>query len=164
MKTLAPLALAIVLILQVSTGTQMKHDLAGTWRLVSASSVTEGGERNESPYGPNPKGILIYTTDGEMAVMISYGGRKALSIADRATAPAAERAEAFATFLAYSGRYTVIGDRVIHHVEVASFENWVNTDQIRIVKHEGERITLATPSIKVNSKLARFDLVWERMK
>ena len=77
-----------------------------------------------------------------MTAIISNGGRKPLSVADRMTAPADERAQAFATFLAYAGRYTVAGDTVTHHIEAASIQNWVNGAQVRFFKLEGDRLTM----------------------
>ena len=133
------------------------------WKLVSASSSTGSGIRNDIPYGPDPRGSLIYTPDGRMAVMVSYGGREQLSSSDRVAAPAAERAAAFASFFAYSGRYTISGSEVIHHVEIASVENWVNTDQRRFVKHSGQRLTLVTAPRLVNGREETFELIWERV-
>jgi hypothetical protein len=158
------LVAATLIALSGSVSAQTRNRLLGTWKLVSASSSTATGARNNAPYGPNPTGVLIYTSEGRMAVMISYGSRKPLSVADRVAAPTAERAEAFATFLAYSGRYTVTGDKVVHHVELASIQNWVNTDQIRVVKYQGDRITLITPPIALNGRTEIFELVWERVR
>ena len=45
-----------------------------------------------------------------------------------------EQAEAFKTFLAYAGRYTLNGDKVTHTVEVSSIQNYVNRDLLRGVK------------------------------
>jgi hypothetical protein len=93
---------------------------------VSASSTTSKGERNEAPYGVDPAGFLTYAEDGRVTSLISYGGRKPLSIA----ATTEEQAEAFNTFLAYTGRYTVNGDKVTHHIEVSSIQNYVGKDLI----------------------------------
>jgi hypothetical protein len=68
-----------LLTLSGSVSAQTSSSLRGTWKLVSASSSTVTGVRNNTPYGPNPTGVLIYNSDGRMAVMISYGGRKKLS-------------------------------------------------------------------------------------
>ena len=76
-----------------------------------------------------------------MIVTIAFGGRKPLSVNDPITAPVEERAQAFATFFAYAGRYTFTGDKVVHHVEVGSLENWVKTDQVRFVTLHGDRLT-----------------------
>ena len=147
----------------VSMAQNQSDGLAGTWRLVSASAVTEGGGRNDSPFGTNPSGVLTYTPGGRMTVLIANGGKKALS-GDRISAPAEERAQAFATFLAYSGRYSLKGDKVIHHVEISSVENWVRTDLVRTVTFEAERITLTTPPVSVGGRMQTTELVSERVK
>jgi hypothetical protein len=147
----------------VASAQNGNDELAGTWRLSSASASTEGRGSNDSPFGSNPSGLLTYTLDGRMSVLIANGGRKALS-GDRITAPAEERARAFATFLAYSGRYSLQGDKVIHHVEISSVENWVRTDLVRSIRFEAERITLTTPPLSVGGRIQTTELVWERVK
>ncbi len=136
------------------------NKLVGTWKLVSASSVTRDGERNETPYGPNPTGFLIYGTDGRVTAMISYGGRKPLSVGG---GQMEEQAEAFKTFLAYAGRYTLNGDQVIHSVEISSIQNYVDKELVRSVKFEDDRIILATPPTRVNGKIQTIELTWRRL-
>lgn len=133
--------------------------LVGTWKLVSASSTTSSGERSETPYGPNPAGLLTYTGDGRIFALISYGGRKALG----ALAPVEEQAEAFKTFLAYAGRYALNGDHVTHHVEISSIQSYVGKDLVRTVKFQGEQIILVTPPTRVNGKIQTLELIWERL-
>jgi Lipocalin-like domain len=144
---------------------QTKDTLVGTWKLISATDKTEKGEVTES-FGRNPTGLLTYTAEGRMIGIITFDGRKRLSVPDYISAPAQERAEAFATMVAYAGRYTFAGDKVIHHVEAAWMENYVNTDQVRfIVRFQGNRLTLRTPPfLKGGVKLANQELEWERMK
>jgi Lipocalin-like domain len=138
--------------------------LTGTWRLVHASAVSSRGDRIDAPFGANPKGFLTYTREGRMSAMISHGARTPLSIADRIAAPAEERAEAFATFFAYGGRYSLSGNKVIHHVEISSVENWVNTDLVREFTFTGGQLTLRTPSILVNGIAQTTELIFERVK
>jgi len=137
--------------------------VVGTWRLVSASSSTVGGDKDDAPFGSSPIGFLTYTADGRMNVIISHGGRKPLSVADRIAAPAEQRADAFATFFAYAGHYTVTDDRVIHHVEAASVQNWVGTDLIRVLRFQDEQMILLTPPISVGGKMITTELVWRRL-
>jgi hypothetical protein len=99
----------------------------------------------ENAFGVNPTGFLTYTADGRMMAIITYGERRPLSLNDRVAAPAQERAEAFATMFAYAGRYTFAGDRVTHRVEAAAVQNWVNTDLVRTVKFQGNRLIIRTP-------------------
>jgi Lipocalin-like domain len=137
--------------------------LVGTWKLVSASLSTAGGERNDAPFGPTPTGFLTYTREGRMSAMISHDGRKPLSVSDWSLAAGEEKAEAFSTFAAYAGRYTLAEDQVIHHVEISSLQNWVNTDLVRLIKFQGDRIILATAPTSINGKIQTWELVWERV-
>ncbi|MDQ3665224.1 MAG: SgcJ/EcaC family oxidoreductase [Acidobacteriota bacterium] len=144
--------------------TQSGASLAGTWRLVSAWASTASGGRNNAPFGSSPTGFLTYTREGRMTAILSHGGRKPLSGSDRISAPADERAEAFATFFGYAGRYSLTDDKVIHHVEISSVPNWVNTDLIRVIKFEGDRIIVRTPPMSVGGTIQTTELVFERVK
>jgi hypothetical protein len=141
---------------------QASDKLVGTWKLVSASSTTSKGEPSEPPYGLNPAGFLTYTDDGRVTALISYGGRKLLS-GGGGTLALQEQAEAFKTFLAYAGRYTLNGDKVSHHVEISSIQNYVDRDLVRSVKFEDDRIILVTPPTPVNGKIQTVELTWERL-
>ena len=46
----------------------LKEQLVGTWKVVSADNVRNDGSKLEL-FGPNPKGILIYTSDGHFALV-----------------------------------------------------------------------------------------------
>ena len=137
--------------------------LVGTWKLVSASSTTSTGGRAEAPYGPNPVGFLTYTADGRVTALISYGGRKSLSVGGGAQASMEEQAEAFKTFLAYAGRYALSGDKVTHYIEISSIQNYVNKELVRRVKFQGDQIILITPPTPVNGKVQTVELVWQRL-
>jgi hypothetical protein len=136
------------------------NKLLGTWKLVSVSSTTKAGDRDDAPYNLNPVGFLTYSQDGRVTAMISYGGRKPLSV----RAATEEQAEAFKTFLAYAGHYRFIGDKVIHQIEISSIQNYVGKDLVRSVKFEGDRITLVTPPTPVNGKVQTSELTWERLR
>jgi hypothetical protein len=145
-----------------STGTpgNTNDKLVGAWKLVSASSTTSSGERNETPYGSNPVGFLTYSADGRVCAMISYDGRKSLSMGGGTLE---EQAEAFKTFLAYAGRYTLSGDKVTHHVEISSIQNYVDRDLVRSVTFRGDQIVLVTPPTRVNRRIQTIELVWQRL-
>ena len=57
-----------------------KDKLVGTWKLVSASSTTSERRAKRNSLWSNPLGFLTYTADGRVTAMISYGGRKSLSV------------------------------------------------------------------------------------
>jgi len=138
--------------------------LVGTWKLVSASGTAASGEKGETPFGRNPVGLLTYTEDGRVMAMISYGGRKPLTIGAKPQALLEEHAEAFRTFLAYAGRYRLSGDKVIHSVEISSIQNQVNTELVRRIRFQDDQIVLVTPPTMSDGKLRTFELVWQRLK
>jgi lipocalin-like protein len=142
---------------------QSKDALVGTWKLVSATDTFGKGEI-KAAFGKNPTGFLTYTQDGRMMAIISHEGRKPLSVPDYIAAPLEERAEAFATFIAYAGTYTLQSGRVIHHVQVASLQNLFGSDQVRtVVNLEGGRLTLRTPPFLKDGKMVTTELTWERV-
>ncbi len=143
----------------MGNSTLANEKLVGTWKLVSASSTTSNGARDETPYGPGPLGFLTYSEDGRMTALISYGGRKLLSIG----AGMEEEAEAFKTFIAYAGRYTLSGDTVTHYVEISSIQNYVKRNLVRSIKFHDDQITLVTPSALVNGKIQTVELIWQRL-
>ncbi len=160
----AILAMAEFLALSAGVFGHANDKLVGTWKLVSASSTTSTGERSETPYGPSPVGFLTYTDDGRVTALISYGGRKLLSLGRGAIAPLEEQAEAFMTFLAYAGRYTLSGDQVTHHIEISSIQNYVDRDLVRNIKFRNDRIVLVTPPTSVNGKIQTVELIWQRLE
>ena len=143
------------------------HDsdkLVGTWKLLSASTVSASGERNDAPYGLKPVGFLTYTGDGRVSALISYDGRKPLMLGVKAPALLEQQANAFKTFLAYAGRYRLSGDNVIHSVEISSIQNWVNTELVRRIRFQDNQIVLVTPPTMSDGKVQTFELVWQRLE
>ena len=132
----------------------------GTWKLVSVSAITSTGERSETPYGSKPAGFLSYTADGRVSALISYDGRRSLSPGGGSLQ---EQAEAFKTFLAYAGRYTLSDDKVIHQVEISSIQNYVDRDLVRTVKFQSDQIVLVTPPTPMNGKIQTLELIWQRL-
>jgi hypothetical protein len=72
------------------------------------TSTADKGEVNKAVLGLHPSGVVTYTADGRMPAIIP-DGRRPLSVADRVSAPAEERAQAYSAFMAYAGRYTDTG-------------------------------------------------------
>jgi hypothetical protein len=155
---------AMFLVFSSTATAQCKDNVVGTWKLASNTATTDKGDVNKFVLGQNPSGLLTYTADGRMMAIISDDGRKPLSVADRVAAPAEQRAQAYSTFMAYAGQYTFTCGKIVTHVEVASLQNWVNTDQIRFVHIEGNRLFVRnTPQLR-GGVMVTIDSVWERLK
>lgn len=147
------------------------NPLLGTWKLISVTAIFPDGNINNEAFGTNPIGYITYTPEGKMMVIFSKSERPLLSgnSASPLTAaihsvPIEERAQAFSSFNSYAGSYTLDGNKVIHHVEIASIPNRVGQSLIRSFKLDGNRVTLKTPPSKSDDVPKVFELVWERIE
>ena len=148
-----------------SFATAADKSVIGAWRLLSWVAEDAESGKITNVFGERPNGYLIYTAGGRMTVNLSADGRKPLS-GDRFSTPAEERAQAFSTGIAYSGTYDITPDGIMHHVEVATFQNWVGTDQIRYVEVVGDTMNVKTPPIKgpPDGKTKVMTLVFKRLE
>jgi hypothetical protein len=158
------LASVLTVVFPSTLNAQCRDTVVGTWKLVSVTATTEKGDADKAVLGQNPSGLLTYTADGRMMAIISDDGRKPLSIADRLAAPVEERAQAYSTFMAYAGRYTFDCDKVVTRVEVASLQNWVNTDQTRFISLQGNRMMVRNTPMLRAGVMVTIQSVWERLK
>jgi Lipocalin-like domain len=136
--------------------------LVGAWRLVSWENRAADGQVTY-PMGADALGYLTYTADGRFSVLISRAGRAGFAAGDLLSGTTQEQARAVQGFVAYAGRYSFHGDRVIHHVELSLFPNWVGGDQERWVELAGERLILSASPLLLAGKQQVPRLVWERV-
>ena len=137
--------------------------LLGRWRLVGAWAVAPNGTDVVPAYGDAPPdGMIRYDADGRMMAMITSGNR-ALIDGDRQSAPPEQRAAAFADCLGYAGRWVIEGERITHHVELATVPNWVGTDLVRFISWQGDQLRLRTAPQMHKGELAVIDLLWQKM-
>lgn len=118
--------------------------LIGTWTL-EAFEVHRPGAEILHPMGADALGRLSYGADGRMTAMLSRSDRSALSVPRLEAygrAPVEEKADAFDSFMAYAGRYSLEDGAVVHHVELASVPNIVGAHQRREANFEGETLVL----------------------
>ena len=132
--------------------------IVGTWALESAvyeDAVT--GERGH-PLGLHPRGAQIATKEGRWIAVVTAESRPV-------PANDAERAAALRSMIAYTGRYRVEGDRIVTKVEAAWNEAWVGTEQVRIMRFEGDRLHLEgppQPHPNLAGKTVRIIITWRR--
>ena len=141
---------------------QAPNPLVGAWRLVSWENRAADGQVTYAT-GTDARGYLLYTADGRFAVLISRSGRAGFAAGDLLGGTTQEKARAVEGFVAYAGRYTFHGDRVVHHVELSLFPNWVGTDQERSVERAGDRLTLSASPLLLAGTQQVPRLVWERV-
>lgn len=138
------------------------EDFHGTWKLRSVSAWVDGKEANPAAYGEKPVGFIHYLPGNRMAAVISYDGRKPME-GDRLKATDAERAKAYATFLAYTGTFRIEGDKVIHSVDSSSYQNDVGSEQVRFFRKEGDTLYLESVPLIRDGKPQVYKLVWDKL-
>jgi hypothetical protein len=139
-----------------------ESDLYGTYRLVS--TVTQMVDTGQIQTETNESGFITYGSDGRMSVLIIRGNRpKPESLAKMTDQ---QRADLFRTMVAYAGTYKFDGETVEHHIDISANEISTGTINRRMVKREGDRITLTTPPSPrvMDGKMTIMSLVFEKVK
>ena len=114
----------------------------GTWKLVSAVREEIPSGRKTDFFGPDPVGYLAYSAEGRMFALIVRGDRKRPA---GAVAAPSEIEALFKSAVSYTGKFSVAGNQVIHHVDASMNEVWTGTVQRRTATFDGARLMLATP-------------------
>ena len=143
-------------------GINDQRELVGAWRLVSWENRAADGQITY-PMGADALGYLLYSADGHFSVTISRRGRPGFAAGDLLGGSIEEKARAMEGLVAYAGRYRFLGDRVIHHVELSLFPNWVGSDQERWVELAEDRLILSASPLLLAGKQQVPRLVWERV-
>ncbi len=135
------LTFSSLLSIPIASADYVEKQLAGTWKL-TAWSVQVIGEDTRQPFGPSPKGRLVMTGDGYWVVIITGANRRPAKSAD-------EKAALLDSMLAYSGKYTIEGDKITIRVDMSSNEVFIGANQVqtRFFKLEGDKLTIRTPEI-----------------
>ncbi len=137
--------------------------LIGAWKLVSFTHLDEAGEEITGPFGESPRGRIVYTETGRMVTVIVAGERDAFLVEDFRQADDNEKVAAFDTMTAYSGRYELIGNRVVHHVDLAWIPGWAGSHLDRYVEFSDDgRLILTGPPMKIGGRTLGVRIVWER--
>ncbi|MFE5096811.1 lipocalin-like domain-containing protein [Streptomyces sp. NPDC056638] len=141
-----------------------EHPLVGAWLLSTVAIVDVSGHTLEHPLGQSPTGLLTYTADGHMSVSMLNPDPESGAAAETGTGEPVDTATLFRTspYLGYAGAYEVMGDLVVHHLQVASLRPWVGTKQERRWKVEGDRLTLLPPTEGTGEEARTPRLVWHR--
>ena len=155
------LTLAVAVYCYLQTGLAMADEIAkqliGSWKLSSWTIQIVGGDVTE-PFGPNPKGRAVFTPDGYATFVIVAADRK----------PATNNEESAAllkTLMAYTGKFSIDGDKFITKVDISWNELLTGQDQLRFFKLEGDKLTIRTAeqtSAVYPGKKVVGTLTWER--
>ena len=140
-----------------------KEELNGTWQLESWTIGYSDRDDFTYPYGEEPQGLLLYTTDGWMSASISRKEREQLpqDVSFRKL-PDEARAEAFSSYFHYAGRYRVVEGDVIHYVTQSLNPNFPGSEQLRHAELDGQTLVLSGKD-QVGETARFHSLVWHKL-
>jgi hypothetical protein len=113
----------------------IKDEIVGAWALVSVFSEAADGARSE-PFGPNPKGIMVFSSDGYFSLFQSRSEVPGIATNDRAKVTPEEAVAIVGSAIAYYGSYTVseAEKTILVKVAMSTFANMAGgPEQKRIV-------------------------------
>ena len=151
-----------------AAGTITEQDLVGTWRLVSVETIRPNGEVIYPFYGRHPEGLLIYDRSGWMSVQIVSDPKPTVPTSSSRegflAAPAADKVTAVNGYYAYYGTWTfdASAQTVTHHIQQSLYPGEKETDGLRRLLLEGNRLTLFAKTHEMDEDHERR-LVWERV-
>ena len=130
----AAAALPAMPLLAVAQRKGIKEQIVGTWSLVSqAHTLTDGNVRNL--YGENPKGVNIFTADGQFVLLFMRRDLPRIAGGDRTKMTPEEALAAVRGSLGYFGSYTTDEPTkaLVLRFQGATFANLVGAEQTRII-------------------------------
>jgi len=135
-----------------------QDQIVGVWKLVSVMYEDQETKALTAVFGDKPRGCQIATRDGRWLALATPSER-VVPLTD------AERAHAYRTMIAYSGRYRIDGNKIVTKVDAAWNEAWVGGEQVRYIRFEGDRLHVESPPMphpNVYGKVVRVIVTWQR--
>jgi hypothetical protein len=116
-------------------------DPVGAWRLKSAYFVAQRTGDRVDVLGTEPFGYALFESSGRMVSLLTSG-------AGTRAAWASDPAALHNSMVAYTGRWSVDGDKIVMQVDGAWDPSWVGTEQIRHFTFDGRTLSLRTAPIE----------------
>ena len=118
---------------------QIAKNLVGAWTLISSDTVRTDGSKVPT-FGDNPKGIIIFTSDGRFIYLISRGDLPKFASNNRNTGTPEENKAVVQGSIATFGTYSVAGTDLMIKVENSTFPNGIGADQHRTIAITGNQL------------------------
>jgi hypothetical protein len=125
--------IGVLLLLAAPAMADDKDRLVGTWRLVSWIAENVDTKERKLDYGEQPNGYMIFTREGRWMMVLTAQDRK-MPKSDE------DRAAAFRSMVAYSGKYRVDDNKFIAVPDVAWNQALIGKEQIRFFRTEGDKL------------------------
>jgi lipocalin-like protein len=149
---------------QKNSQAPLRHELVGTWKLVSMHAKHADGRITSDPdFGPNPAGYLMYDASGHMCTEFMNPDRFDWRNPDN---PAPQEAKAAVDgYEAYCGTYEIHEAQgiVVHRKELALVPNAAGTTAERSVSFSGKRLVLKMVEKARGGEPLSYISIWERV-
>ena len=112
----------------------LRDRLVGTWHFVIAEVTTPDGKKS-FPFGPTPRGILVFTDEGDFAQIYIASDVPKIASGNRLAATPEEYAGIMRGTIAQFGTYTVDEEKKTFTYKIVSstFPNWEGILQTRTI-------------------------------
>jgi hypothetical protein len=120
--------------------------LVGSWRLTAADKILPDG-RQVADYGEAPRGVAIFTTNGQYVVEIFQTGRIKFASPDLTKGASKDYKDTVLKISCHFGTYAVDEAKgtITFHIDRASFPDWDETTSIRTFTLEGDKLAWRVP-------------------
>lgn len=132
--------------------------LLGNWKLISFYTEDTQTKERTNTYGEHPTGAIGFTPAGRFFAFATADKRKPATTAE-------DQAAAFKTMIAYTGKWSVDGDKFVTKVDVAWNPGLVGSEQVRFWKIVDGKLHITTaplPNPNAPGHTLIGTLVWER--
>jgi Lipocalin-like domain len=144
-----------------------KEEIVGSWRLLIIDGIKADGT-HQPLYGPNPKGLAMFSPDGHYSIQIMRDVRPKFAANDRLKGTTEELKNSAEGIITYFGTYTIDeqSKTLSMRVEGSSFPNWDDTTQKRMVSALEADEFVYTNEIGAAPSLGnqRTEIAWHRIK
>jgi hypothetical protein len=136
--------------------------LVGTWRLMSDTNTKDGVTRKGAAFGENPKGMMIFTSDGHYSSVSTRGDLPAFAAGNRMQGTADENKAIVQGSIAHFGTYKVSADgrKMLLTPESGTWPAWNGKEQARAFEIKGDELKYTVAA----SSGGTGELVYKRVK
>src|SRR5450631_372606 len=154
-RNMAVLAVVLTASTAMAQQKSLREQIVGTWNFVVAEVTAPDGKKS-FPFGETPRGMLIFTADGQFSQIHAASDLPKIASNNRLTGTADENADIMRRSIWLFGTYDVNEEKktVTFKIVSASFPNWQGEAQERSIDKLTAAEFINTNHINTNHNVA----------